>query len=925
MRTLLLVAAAVSAYAQGPASTVQIVSPNIRAMVGQTMQLQAVVRDAVGVERPGDSVQWTIDNAALATVTPTNGLISARGLGFIRVTAAAGAARGSLLIQILPKRIAIEPTHTTLTVNDRHQFRAVVYDVNDQPIANVALRWFTASGNGFTTNAASIDNTGMLRTVAVGNIQVRASFDYNANGASPGFERQAQAMATATIEPPKTYTLRRLAGTSELRRNLTMRARIVPILGNDRGQLVFNTSLDGLGNGTVMIDGPDVVLLGAAGMPGPMPQTSIVDFNEIALNNRGVVLARMSAAFSNNFLYKMSREDGADVVFIDNTPLPGTEFLSGFFTNRNSLNDSGDYIMRANYRIANSGPTYSALFRVRQRGFPDEVVNNREPLGEMAAGFTIDNDFGLSESGLSYFTATSGTRRFLWARSFGAARKLLATGDALLNSTVRSFFGNGFFLGMNGDLAAGVTLSNNEIHLLRYAGTNVAAPPRSVRIRSLAAIYAVSPDYGVLFLGDGNRGYGVYLWKDGEPTPVFLQNHADYLVRGKRIPQIDYAALRGSGDVTMLARSEDHAMELLTLKTGEPALSFLQAGFTIDGPAPMSIAGILQGARSGPPHLFTGGFASSIWEVTPAGMKPAVLIGERYAGVQIFTGANNTNARKAPNGDIYTSQTGGGGILRVRGDQKEFVLRPPIALETGVTANAPFSVAVNTRGDLLWTATTNRGDQRLVLTREGKHTSVVGNGAANQPTTEVDGRIILTWANQVLDDAGRVMATLRFTDNSTGLYFWDGANWKHILTPAVTQHAGRDVVTYSTLRASADTFYVVANLSGLGNTLLKYRDRLETAIATDDPIVTGHLANSIGTFDVNRSNDVFVQCNTNTQVLVVKRGNRTHYIHALNEPTAEGDLIVRTTEYDIRDDGTVYFLGLTANDEYVLYQATPVN
>ena len=84
------------------------------------------------------------------------------------------------------------------------------------------------------------------------------------------------------------------------------------------------------------------------------------------------------------------------------------------------------------------------------------------------------------------------------------------------------------------------------------------------------------------------------------------------------------------------------------------------------------------------------------------------------------------------------------------------------------------------------------------------------------------------------------------------------------------------------------------------------------------------LANSIGTFDVNRSGDVFAQCNTNSQVLVVKRAGKYHYIHALNELTADGDLIIRTTEYDIRDDGTVYFLGLTVNDEYVLYQARPI-
>jgi hypothetical protein len=66
------------------------------------------------------------------------------------------------------------------------------------------------------------------------------------------------------------------------------------------------------------------------------------------------------------------------------------------------------------------------------------------------------------------------------------------------------------------------------------------------------------------------------------------------------------------------------------------------------------------------------------------------------------------------------------------------------------------------------------------------------------------------------------------------------------------------------------------------------------------------------------------QCSTNYQVLVVKRAGKTHYLHMLNELTAEGDLLVRTSDFDIRDDGTVYFLAMTVLDEFVLYEARPV-
>jgi uncharacterized protein with PhoU and TrkA domain len=92
-------------------------------------------------------------------------------------------------------------------------------------------------------------------------------------------------------------------------------------------------------------------------------------------------------------------------------------------------------------------------------------------------------------------------------------------------------------------------------------------------------------------------------------------------------------------------------------------------------------------------------------------------------------------------------------------------------------------------------------------------------------------------------------------------------------------------------------------------------------VGVTDLLATGHTANSIGTYDVNRNGDVVVQCNTNTQVIAVKRGDRMHYIHMLTELTPDNDLLLRTSDFDIRDDGTVYFLGMTVLEEYVLYQA----
>jgi hypothetical protein len=301
-------------------------------------------------------------------------------------------------------------------------------------------------------------------------------------------------------------------------------------------------------------------------------------------------------------------------------------------------------------------------------------------------------------------------------------------------------------------------------------------------------------------------------------------------------------------------------------------------------------------------------------------------MGHRFAGIQLHTGSNVGDARKSPEGDLYVSQTGGAGLLRIRGGTQEFVQRTGFVVEPGTTANTPQNVHANSRGDLLWQASTNRGDTRLFLTASGSQpVPILTNSAYAPAETVVDGQAIIGWSDLALDDTGRVMANLRRRDNTIALHLYENGQWRLVAAARETLHAGSLVAALSNIRAAGDSFYAIFNLQGIGNTLVKYRSgEWETAIAVTEVLVTGQNANSIGTYDVNRRGDIVAQCNTNYQVLVVKRAGKTHYLHMLNELTAEGDLLVRTSDFDIRDDGTVYFLAMTVLDEFVLYEARPV-
>lgn len=921
---LLIAVASAAAFAQGPVSTVQIVAPSFRMIAGERMQLKAVSRDATGTQRTTDVPLWSVNNTTFATIEG-NGTVTSRGLGIVTVTARVGNVSGTTQLQILPKRVIITPSQARVTVGQQMQFRAQALDINDQTLPNATFTWTRLTTNGGTTNTSTISTTGMLNTVATGGILVAASINYATS--VPGFERQAQAMAEVDIRPPDHYRLKKLLGTETVQSApLRLRAKIVPLLGNEQGQIVFNANLEGMVNGPLLLDGGNVKLMASGGTPGPLVQTSNLEYSTLAFNNRGQVLALTSVLFSGNIIYRIDG-DGQTPLFIDSMPLPGTEFLTGPFINRNSLSDSGDWMTRANYRINSAGATFSGLFRIPVRGFPDEVVSTRGTLPELPSPFTLDNDFGMSGNGTVYFTATSGTKRALYVKQYDEPRKLLATGDPLLGSTVARFLGNGFIMNNDGDLAVAIQLANNQIHLLQYTGADHTAAPKNFLLRSFSNVYAISPGAGTLFYGDGGRGTGIWIWKGDEMTPVFFQNNNQSLLRGKTVPQIDYAAISGAGTVTILARTQDAPMELFTVRVGEAAASLLTAGDVVNVKAPVSIRNLLIGDKMGPAHVLLGGAGSSIYEISDGGLKPRYLIGERFAGVSLYTGSSTGDTRKSPQGDIYLTPTGGTGIVRVGADgTSEVLVRPPTAAETGITANAAANIFVNGRGDMMWQASSNRGDTRMFLMQGGRTVSLLTNSAVADYQTFVDDKAVTSWADQAIDENGRVMMTLRFRDNSAGLYLWQDGAWKKVVQTLESKHAGILVNTYSTVKAGGDAFYAIFNLLGIGNTLVRYRnDSWETVIGVTDTLVTGHAATSIGTYDVNRKGDVFAQCSTNTQVLVVKRADgKTYYVHMLYELTPDGELLTRTSDYDIRDDGTVYFLGMTVFDEYAVYVAKPV-
>ena len=53
-------------------------------------------------------------------------------------------------------------------------------------------------------------------------------------------------------------------------------------------------------------------------------------------------------------------------------------------------------------------------------------------------------------------------------------------------------------------------------------------------------------------------------------------------------------------------------------------------------------------------------------------------------------------------------------------------------------------------------------------------------------------------------------------------------------------------------------------------------------------------------------------------------GGKFYQVHSFFRPTPQGDFLIRINSMDLRDDGTVYFLAVTEEDEVVLYEARPL-
>lgn len=144
--------------------------------LGETVQLQAEVRDQDGRAMAGASVSWASSATAVATVNPS-GLVTAATNGTATITAMTPGASGTAFVTVKQSAatVAVTPSTDTIAPGDTLRLAAEAFDENGHQVEGAEFGWTSSD-----ISVASVDEAGLVRGVAEGRTTITAS----AGGAS---------------------------------------------------------------------------------------------------------------------------------------------------------------------------------------------------------------------------------------------------------------------------------------------------------------------------------------------------------------------------------------------------------------------------------------------------------------------------------------------------------------------------------------------------------------------------------------------------------------------------------------------------------------------------------------------------------------------------------------------------------------------
>jgi uncharacterized protein YjdB len=161
-----------------PIVTTVTIAPGLAAVVaGGTTTLQATVKDQNGSPMTGQTVTWSSNNAAAATVS-SNGLVTGIAAGSATITATSSGKSGTSSITVtaapppLPivTTVTVAPPTASVVAGATLLLQATVKDQNGSTMSGQAITWSTNN-----PGIATVNSTGVVAGVAAGSAMITAT------------------------------------------------------------------------------------------------------------------------------------------------------------------------------------------------------------------------------------------------------------------------------------------------------------------------------------------------------------------------------------------------------------------------------------------------------------------------------------------------------------------------------------------------------------------------------------------------------------------------------------------------------------------------------------------------------------------------------------------------------------------------------
>ena len=495
-------------------ATVYVTAPQIRVTSADSEQLSAIGRDGAG-NPVSASVTWSSNNTSVVSVD-SNGVATAGALGIADITATINGRQGILRLQVLPQRIEVTPANVAINFGAQQQFTAIAYDSQNQPIPSATFAWHVlVAGGAFDSSTVSIPG-GLVTAKTLGYYIARASVVYN-QGADQ-FEREFDGSTTFQIVPAD-YKVTSLASSRLAYPSFHLRGKRSLIAANDSGQVVFTGSLDGLTTAILSWQSPaSITALATAGSAGVMQGTVFYDFDNVSIDSSGNVLAtaNMTGASTNVVL---ANAQGFQTVLPDRSAADLVLDVTNMTTNRYSLSETGDIVVRGNFHYDGSTVNYNGLLRYSGVQLILEA-SSMDPLPGLTGQVSFDDQYGLDGNGVLYFSASAGSGRAVFRKEpFMNPVKVIALGDLIGGVAVTQL--RQLAVAPAGDLVLLASLADGSQVLLHYVGgvTGTAPVVMNSQPGYINQLYAFSPTGGIVWLGDSGSGYGLNLWNGAANSP----------------------------------------------------------------------------------------------------------------------------------------------------------------------------------------------------------------------------------------------------------------------------------------------------------------------------------------------------------------------------------------------------------------------